>query len=475
MLFPTTDFAIFLLVVFLAHWLLNPFPGPWKVFMTVASFVFYGWWDVGLVWLLALVTVLAQLGALAVHSAGDPRQRRWVTGIAVAAVLAPLAWFKYYGFVSLTLADVSGAFGGGVPLPFLSLALPIGISFFTFMAVSYVVEVHRKRFRPARWLDVFVYLSFFPHLVAGPIVRPQELIPQIRRRRDPRRVEASRAAYLIVGGLFKKVVVSSFLATAIVDPVFAVPQGHSALEVLLAIYGYAVLIYADFSAYTDIAIGTALLLGFRFPENFDRPYSARSLQDFWRRWHMTLSRWLRDYVYIPLGGNRRGEARTYVNIMITMLLGGLWHGAGWTFVMWGAYHGIGQVLGHYRRSRRVARGEPPMSDEPRAVAWQRFATFNLVCVGWVLFRSDSLHTAREMFHQLLAGWGEPSTLVTPLVVAVIAGMLALQYAPRVTSERVQLVFSRAGALAQGAVLAVALFVITILGPQGVAPFIYFRF
>jgi D-alanyl-lipoteichoic acid acyltransferase DltB (MBOAT superfamily) len=320
-----------------------------------------------------------------------------------------------------------------------------------------------------------VYLSLFPHLVAGPIVRSQELIPQIRRRLDPRRVEASRAAYLIVGGLFKKVVISSFLAAAIVDPVFAAPEGHSAIEVLLAVYGYAVVIYTDFSAYTDIAIGTALLLGFRFPENFDRPYTARSLQDFWRRWHMTLSRWLRDYVYIPLGGNRRGAGRTYVNIMITMVLGGLWHGAGWTFVLWGAYHGIGQVIGHHRRSRRIERDLPPMSDEPWAVVWQRVATFNLVCIGWVLFRSDSLHTAREMFRQLLVGWGEPSTLATPLVVAVIAGMLALQYAPRITAERLQVAFSRIGAVAQGALLAVALFVITILGPQGVAPFIYFRF
>ena len=188
------------------------------------------------------------------------------------------------------------------------MLLPIGISFYTFMAISYVVDVSRYEIVPSGWLDVSVYLAFFPHLVAGPIVRGNELIPQIRRRRDPKGIDLSRAAFLISGGLFKKVVVSGYLATQIVDPVFGAPSAHGGLEVLIAIYAYAIVIYADFSAYTDIAIGTALLLGFEFPQNFDRPYTATSLRDFWRRWHMTLSRWLRDYLYIPLGGSRHGEA-----------------------------------------------------------------------------------------------------------------------------------------------------------------------
>jgi D-alanyl-lipoteichoic acid acyltransferase DltB (MBOAT superfamily) len=474
-LFPTVDFAIFFLIVFLAHWLLNPHPLPWKIFMTVASFVFYAWWDWRFVWLLVLVTVLAQLGAFLVARTDDPRRRRWMTGLAVAALLAPLAWFKYYGFFAFSLANLWDTFGSSPPLPLLSIVLPVGISFYTFMAISYVVDVHRRRARPATWLDLFVYLSFFPHLVAGPIVRDTELIPQIRMRRDARRIDLGRAASLILGGLFKKVVIASFLASTIVDPVFGSPGTHSAIDVLVAIYAYAVVIYADFSAYADIAIGVALLLGFGFPANFDRPYTARSLQDFWRRWHMTLSRWLRDYLYIPLGGNRRGEVRTSVNIMLTMLIGGLWHGAGWTFIVWGALLGVGQVVGHRRRAARVAAGLSPMDDGPGAIRRQRFLTFQYVCLGWVFFRSDSIDTALTMLGRLVTGWGTPTEHVTVLVMAVVALMLAAQYAPPRPAELVRVRFSRLGPVLQGAASAIVLFAITMLGPQGVAPFIYFQF
>ncbi len=194
---------------------------------------------------------------------------------------------------------------------------------------------------PASFARFAVFQAFFPHLVAGPIVRASELLPQLESPRDPRRVDVSRAFFLIVSGLFLKVVIANHLATHIVDEVFAAPNRHSSLEVLVGVYGYAVQIFADFCGYTNIAIGVALLLGFQFPQNFNSPYAAVSLQDFWRRWHMTLSRWLRDYLYIPLGGNRKGTLITYRNLMLTMVLGGLWHGAAWTFVIWGTIHGIG--------------------------------------------------------------------------------------------------------------------------------------
>ncbi len=308
-----------------------------------------------------------------------------------------------------------------------------------------------------------------------PFVRPNELIPQLDVRRDPRHVDVGGAAWLILGGLFKKVVVSSFLASAIVDPVFGDPARHGAVETLFAIWGYAIVIYADFSGYTDIAIGVAKLLGFQFPQNFDRPYSARSLQDFWRRWHMTLSRWLRDYLYIPLGGSKKGEFRTYLNIFVTMVLGGLWHGAAWTFVFWGAYHGVGQCLGAYRRATRAKRGLPPLAETPSRVWGQRILTFNLVCVGWVFFRADSLSTAFSMLGQLITGWGGSTALVTPMVVGTIAFMLALQYAPHTTADRIVDRVAGLRPVAMGAVFAMTLFVIVTLGPQGVAPFIYFRF
>ena len=322
----------------------------------------------------------------------------------VTLTLLPLLYFKYYGFFSLNLTNAATELGiEHLGLPLVQLILPVGISFFTFMAISYIVDVYRGHTHVASWIDAFLYLSFFPHLVAGPIVRPDELIPQLDVRRDPRHLDVAGASWLIIGGLFKKVVVSSFLATTMVDPVFGDPASHSAIDALFGILAYAIVIYADFSGYTDIAIGVAKLLGFQFPQNFDRPYSARSLQDFWRRWHMTLSRWLRDYLYIPLGGSRRGEIRTYVNIVVTMVLGGLWHGAAWTFVFWGLYHGVGQAIGAWKRANLPERPQTPM------LVWgQRLSTFALVCVGWVFFRADSMATAFTLLGRLVTGWTTPT-------------------------------------------------------------------
>ncbi|MGH2749362.1 MAG: MBOAT family O-acyltransferase [Actinomycetota bacterium] len=475
MLFPTTDFAVFFAIVFLAHWLLKPATKQWKVFMILASYLFYAWWDPRFVWLLAGVSALAELGGIVLWRTESERRRRLVLVISVTVTLLPLAYFKYYSFFTLNLANALDGFGIGSAVPLLQIVLPVGISFFTFMAISYIIDIYRRELEPVGWLDFFLYLSFFPHLVAGPIVRGEELIPQLQRGRDPRRVDFSRGAWLVLGGLFKKIVVSSYVATTIVDPVFADPGRHASLEVLIAIYGYAVVIYADFSGYTDIAIGVALLLGYRFPENFNRPYSARSLQDFWRRWHMTLSRWLRDYLYIPLGGSRGGEVRTHVNIVLTMVLGGLWHGAAWTFVVWATMHGMGQAVGHLRRTRRIAKGLSPQPNDPGSIARQRIVTFHLVCLGWVFFRADSLASAFDMLARLATGWAQPAALVSLLLIVVIAGMIGLQWLPGRTAGRVQIAFSRMAPAIQGVVLALALFVITTLGPQGVAPFIYFQF
>jgi alginate O-acetyltransferase complex protein AlgI len=475
MLFPTTDFAIFFAVVFALHWALNPYRRAWKWFMLAASYAFYAWWDWRLVSLLVLVSATAYLGAIWVERQDDERRRRHRTALAVVAILLPLGWFKYYGFFAVSLANAFDGIGISAPLPLLQVVLPIGISFYTFMAISYVVDVSRLEITPAPWLDVFVYLAFFPHLVAGPIVRGDELLPQIRRPRDSGAIDVSRAAYLIFGGLFKKIVVSTFLATQLVDPVFGTPEAHSALETLVAIYAYAIVIYTDFSAYSDIAIGVALLLGFEFPRNFDRPYSATSLRDFWRRWHITLSRWLRDYVYIPLGGSRRGEMGIAVSVMVTMLVGGLWHGAGWTFVAWGGLHGLGQVLGRWRRRTRIGRGLPGDPVSAFAIARARILTFHLVCLGWVFFRAESFGSAFDVLGRLATGWGEEAPLVTPLAVLAIGGMLLLQNLPRTPAARLQLVFSRAGPVLQGAAFAIVLFAITAVGPTGVAPFIYFRF
>jgi D-alanyl-lipoteichoic acid acyltransferase DltB (MBOAT superfamily) len=278
-----------------------------------------------------------------------------------------------------------------------------------------------------------------------------------------------------MAGLFKKVVLADFLSTHIVEPVFGVPQQHSALEVITGVYGFAVQIYCDFSGYTDIAIGLALLLGFRFPQNFDAPYTARSIQDFWRRWHMTLSRWLRDYLYIPLGGNRGSRVKTYRNLMLTMLLGGLWHGASWTFVVWGGLHGGYLVYEHARTERRHAAGLPAEDDTRRARLVQRIITFNLVCLAWVFFRAETFHDALTLLSRLLTGWTEPSPLVKPAVLLAIAVGIGMQYVPRLSLARVEAALSRLQPVAMGLALGFGLLFIDALAPTGVSNFIYFAF
>lgn len=474
MLFPTIDFAIFFAVVYTVQWLLNPYPGPWKAFMVAASYFFYAWSDWRFIFLLAASTTIAQIGGRLVHRATG-RSRRVALWTSLVLLIGLLAWFKYYGFVAVNLDNAFHLIGLGRPIPLLTITLPIAISFFTFMAISYVVDIYRGVLKPARAIDTAVYLSFFPHLVAGPIVRGTELLPQIRRRRDELHIDYVEACWLILAGLAKKVVLSSYLATYVVDPVFADPKQHSALEVLFAIYGYGVQIYADFSGYTDIAIGIALLLGFQFPQNFRRPYTAISLQDFWRRWHITLSFWLRDYLYIPLGGNRGSEWKISTNILVTMALGGLWHGAAWTFVIWGLYHGVGQIIGRRRRLRRAEQGLPLDPVGHVRVALARFVTFQLVCLGWLFFRADTMGVVWEMLVRLLDGWTTPSPLVTPLALLAIAAGIASQYLPDDWLERVKGVFADRRPAVQGGILGLVLLAVTTLGPPGVAPFIYYRF
>jgi alginate O-acetyltransferase complex protein AlgI len=475
MLFPTPTFAIFFLVVLALSWTLMRHQRVWRVFILAASYVFYAWWDWRFVFLLAASTVVNHIAAVSIaHSAAELRRRAFLA-IAIAFDLGLLGYFKYAGFFASSAHNLLASFGIKSSPWILGVALPVGISFYTFMAISYVVDTYRREIEPDSFPRFAVYLSFFPHLVAGPIVRASELLPQLRRARDPDQVDVGRAYWLIVSGLFLKVVIANHLSSHIVDDVFAAPQRHSALEVLVGIYAYAVQIFADFCGYTNIAIGVALLLGFRFPQNFNAPYTAVSIQDFWRRWHMTLSRWLRDYLYIPLGGNRHGRIATYRNLLLTMLLGGLWHGAAWTFVAWGGIHGAGLALERGVGDVRNALGLGPPRDTRLTRAVRRALTFHVVCFAWIFFRADSFARAGQILRQLVVGWGGPAPLVTTSVVAAIVVGLGTQYVPARAASAVPAAFARLPLPAQAACVGLAIMLVETLGPPGVAPFIYFRF
>jgi D-alanyl-lipoteichoic acid acyltransferase DltB (MBOAT superfamily) len=463
MLFPTIQFAIFFPIVLALSWALMARPRLWKPFIVFASYFFYASASWRFCLLLAGITLGNHAAAKLIHQSSDERARKRIVALAVAADLGVLGVFKYYSFFAQDIARALHALSLGVPIPLLTIALPVGISFFTFQAISYTVDVKRGLIEPASLIDVAIYLSFFPHLVAGPIVRAREFLPQLARPRDPGRVAVSSGITLIALGLVKKVVLADYLARTIVDPVFGVPQAYHAPDVLLAAYGYAAQIYCDFSGYTDMAIGLALLMGFVFPQNFASPYRATGFRDFWRRWHMTLSRFLRDFLYIPLGGNRAGRLLTYRNLTITMVLGGLWHGAAWPFVLWGAFHGTGLVLEHALGGRL------------KTPTWLRWlVTFHLIVLGWVLFRSQGLDLAGT-FLSRLASPGAP-TLWTAPVIAAIAVVIGLQLLPERPIDRLQERLGQLKPVLLGAGLAVLiLFVGATVPSQGVPPFIYFRF
>lgn len=467
MLFPTVQFAVFFACVFLLGWAVSGRTLVWKGLLLIASWIFYAAFDPRFLPLLIALPCVHHGLALAIER--HPSHARALVRLAVALDLALLATFKYQGFLAASANDLLARAGLSPALHAHPLTLPLGVSFVTFQAMSYVIDVGRGVMKPATALDAMLYVSFFPHLVAGPIVRASEFVPQVQRSPDPTRIEASRAVLLIVFGLFKKVVVASLLASALVDPFFARPSGFSPAQALLAVYGYAAQIYSDFSGYTDIAIGCALLLGVRFPQNFNAPYRAASLQDFWRRWHMTLSRWLRDYLYISLGGARGGTLHTWRNLLLTMLLGGLWHGAAWTFVLWGALHGLALCAERFVGwSDRAAAASRPARAVGIAV------TFHLVCAAWVLFRAGTLDRARDVFFALVHAHPAAAP-VSPWVTATVALSLASHAIPDAWLDRVHDAFDRLHPVAQGALVATALSLLSTLGPPGVAPFIYFQF
>jgi alginate O-acetyltransferase complex protein AlgI len=473
MLFPTVEFALFFLAVLLVAWSLHRSLEIHKLFLLLASYVFYGFWNWSYLPLLIGISLYSALIAQRIQKSASAKSRKAWLALGAAGCLATLGYYKYTAFFLTTVLDIWARFGAPPRMGFSSPLLPLGVSFFVFHAISLMMDAYRNKLKqPVRIQDALLYVAFFPQLIAGPILRASSFMPQLHVRRDPRAIRVNRALLLIVSGLFKKVVISNLLATRLVEPVFAAPQTFGRVDILLAIYGYAAQIYCDFSGYTDMAIGCAMLLGYRFPRNFNAPYTATNPQDFWRRWHISLSSWLRDYLYFPLGGSRGGAWRTALNLMITMVLGGLWHGASWTFVIWGALHGL-YLVAHRKWS---ALEWVPIRRLRQTTVWHwiaRLLLFNAVCLGWVFFRAPSFNIAFTVLHRLTV----PGTLTLatgPVVLALALG-LAGQFQPLRWRKALECELGRWPALLRGATFAAAISAIELLGPSGVAPFIYFQF
>ena len=387
MLFTSIQWLVFLAIVFVGYHCLPTRARQW--FMLGASLYFYSSWRPPFLLLIGGQLLIDWTCGYILARTDDPRQRKLVVTASVAVNLASLCVFKYLGFITRSLNAV------GMAIPVTEFELPLAISFYTFESMSYTIDVYRYRIKPVRSpLHLALFITWFPHLIAGPIVRPSELIPQFKVRPPITSDRFFSGLNLMVIGYSKKLLFADWLAR-VADPIFARPEQFTSLELLLGVYAYAFQILLDFSAYTDIARGASRWFAIELPENFNDPYMATSITDFWRRWHMTLSHWLRDYLYIPLGGNRKGRGRTYFNLMVTMLLGGLWHGASWTFVVWGALHGL------YLAVERAIRLDSP-EDLGSVHRWvRRIVTFQMVCLAWVFFRSPTFVIAWS----LLKGMG----------------------------------------------------------------------
>jgi D-alanyl-lipoteichoic acid acyltransferase DltB (MBOAT superfamily) len=482
MVFNSLIFLIFLAIVLPLYYRLGH--RGQNVMLVVASYVFYGWWDYRFLALLIFTTLFDFACALKIDAASQPgRRKRWLAA-SIVSNMTVLGIFKYYNFFASSLQTALAAFGLHPDFPTLHVILPLGISFYTFLSMSYTIDVYRKELKPTRHpLDFMLYVAYFPHLVAGPIVRASFLLPQCQRPRVIQAVEVENGLWLILMGYVKKVVIADRLGQ-IVDWSFGRPlPPFNDLNAWIVIYAFAFQIYGDFAGYSDIARGLAKIMGFELTVNFRAPYLVTNPAAFWRNWHISLSTWLRDYLYIPLGGNRGGSWQTYRNLMITMLLGGLWHGAGFAFILWGFYHGV--LLSLHRWWGQWSGRAKQTGSEGTASALARLKQlalialfFQITCVGWLFFRAGGLPhgvsqwpVVKFYLHAMInvRGTGHLSGFLLPVG---LLGGLAIFFQWK--NDRMN-AFSQWTASSKGAAVSAALAAITLLGVFEGAQFIYFQF
>jgi alginate O-acetyltransferase complex protein AlgI len=466
MLFNSYIFLlVFLPLTLLAWWSLANWPQVRLTLLVIGSYVFYGWWHWEFTLLLLVSTLIDYwVGHAISRTDGLSKKRLWL-GISLASNLGMLGYFKYCGFFAQSLNGLLESLRMGTPIYVPDIILPVGISFYTFQTLTYSIDLYRGDIKPAKSLMHFAaYVSMFPQLIAGPIVRYSDIEDQMcSLSRSPKWPEVSDGIWFFIVGMCQKILVADTVAK-VATPLLATPETLQLVGGWLALFAYTIQLYFDFAGYSNMAIGLGLMFGFSFPQNFDSPYQATSIQNFWRRWHMTLSSFLRDYLYIPLGGNRHGKLLSYRNLLVVMLLGGLWHGAGWTFILWGALHGCLLVAnGLYRDYVRI-----PV---PRVIAV--LITFFCVMMGWLLFRSNDLVMAQHWYSAIFGLHGIEGDVGRSLMsfsgAGVVFGALVFCWmAPNTWNYRPKL------SLGSAAVLSI-LFLICVLRFDAESPFLYFQF
>lgn len=468
---------LFLFVGFAAGYVLLRRATTLRILYVILFSIYFYYKSSGIYFFLLIFAAVSDYWiAHGIAASRSRKAKRWLVALSAAVNLGMLGYFKYTNFL---IEIANGIFGAGF-LDFQNIFLPVGISFFVFQSMSYTIDVYRGVIRPLdRWIDYMFYLSFFPQLVAGPIVRARDFIPQIRQPLRVTRRMFGLGVGLVIIGLVKKAVISDYISLNFVDRIFDDPALYSGFECLMGIYGYALQIYCDFSGYSDMAIGIALLLGFRFPKNFDAPYKSATITEFWRRWHISLSSWLRDYLYISLGGNRKGRVRTYVNLLLTMLLGGLWHGAAVRFILWGALHGAALAL--HKMWMAVVPWAKAKGEDMNIV--MRIAgvliTFNLVCFGWLLFRAEDMQTVHVMLYQIFNNF---NPALIPQVIEgykAVFGLIVLGYAMHFLPEKIDIDIQNRVVNAsfwwQVALMAATIWCVMQIKSSDIQPFIYFQF
>ena len=468
---------LFLFVGFSAGYVLMRRASTLRILYVILFSIYFYYKSSGIYFLLLVFAAVSDYWiAHGIAAARSKKTKRWLVALSVAVNLGMLGYFKYTNFF---IEIANNIFGAGF-LDFRNIFLPVGISFFVFQSMSYTIDVYRGVIRPLdRWIDYMFYLSFFPQLVAGPIVRARDFIPQIRQPLRVTRRMFGLGVALIIIGLIKKAIISDYISLNFVDRIFDDPALYSGFECLMGIYGYALQIYCDFSGYSDMAIGIALLLGFRFPKNFDAPYKSATITEFWRRWHISLSSWLRDYLYISLGGNRKGRVRTYVNLLLTMLLGGLWHGAAVRFILWGALHGVALAL-HKMWMAVVPWAKINGKDMNIVLRVAGIVlTFNLVCFGWLLFRAEDMQTVHVMLYQIFNNF---NPAIIPQVVEgykAVFALIVLGYAMHFLPEKIDIDIRNRVVNAsfwwQVALMALTIWCVMQIKSSDIQPFIYFQF